>query len=112
VQGFARGVRHREEGLKRASFSARFVRVLDALGCTRFRHWRIYGEEALARRKATLWLAAESLAVEHAGKPLFHLPGAPRSRHRRPEVRRKVEALRNLVRAAPTAAALCSGLFR
>jgi len=40
------------------------------LGYTRFRHWKIYGEEALAGREAALWLAAESLTLEHAGEPL------------------------------------------
>ena len=70
VLGFASGVRHREEELRRAFFSARFVRVLDSLGYTRFRHWKLYGEEALAGREAALWLAAESLTVEHAGEPL------------------------------------------
>ena len=70
VLGFASGVRHREEELRRAFFLARFVRVLDSLGYTRFRHWRVYGEEALAGREAALWLAAESLTVEHAGEPL------------------------------------------
>jgi transposase-like protein len=70
VLGFASGVRHREEELRRAFFSARFVRVLDSLGYTRFKHWRVYGEEALAGREAALWLAAESLTVEHAGEPL------------------------------------------
>lgn len=69
VLGFASGVRHREEKLRRAFFSARFVRVLDALGYARFMHWRVYGEEALAGREA-LWLAAESLTVEHVGEPL------------------------------------------
>ena len=63
-------MRYREEELRRAFFSARFVRVLDALGYTRFRHWRVYGEEALAGREAALWLAKESLTVEHAGEPL------------------------------------------
>jgi hypothetical protein len=58
------------EGLKHAFFSARFVRVLDSLGYTRFRHWRVYGEEALAGREAALCLAAESLTVEHAGETL------------------------------------------
>jgi len=48
VLGFASGVRHREEELRRAFFSARYVRVLDSLGYTRFRHWRVYGDEALA----------------------------------------------------------------
>ena len=70
VLGFASGVRHREEELRRAFFSARFVRVLDSLGYTRFRHWRVYGEEALAGREAALWLATESLTIEHAGEPL------------------------------------------
>jgi hypothetical protein len=70
VLGFVQGVRHREGELRRAFFSTRFVRVLDSLGYTRFRHWRLYGEEALAGREAALWLAAESLTVEHAGEPL------------------------------------------
>lgn len=60
----------RFEELGRAFFSARFVRVLDSLGYARFRHWRLYGEEALAGREAALWLASESLTVEHAGEPL------------------------------------------
>jgi len=44
VLGFVSGVRHREEELACAFFSARFVRVLDSLGYARFRHWRLYGE--------------------------------------------------------------------
>jgi hypothetical protein len=46
------------------------VHVLDALVYARFRHWRLYGEEALAGRQAALRLATESLTVEHAGEPL------------------------------------------
>jgi putative transposase len=68
--GFASGVRHCKEELRRAFFSARFVRVLDSLGYTRFRHWRVYGEEALAGRETALWLAAENLTVEHASERL------------------------------------------
>ena len=68
--GLTAAQRAAEEELRRAFFSARFVRVLDALGYTRFRHWRIFGEEALAGKEAALWLAAESLTVEHAGEPL------------------------------------------
>ena len=70
VLGFVSGVRHREEELRRAFFSARFVRVLDSLGYATFMRWRIYGEEALAGREAALWLASESLTVEHAGQAL------------------------------------------
>lgn len=41
------------------------------MGYARFRHWRLYGEEGLAGREAAaLWLAAESLTVEHRGHPL------------------------------------------
>ena len=70
VLGFLSGVRHREEELRRAFFTSRYARTLDSLGYARFRHWRLYGEEALAGREAALWLAAESLTLEHAGEPL------------------------------------------
>jgi hypothetical protein len=70
VLGWVTGVRYREEDLKRAFFSTRFSRTLDSLGYARFRHWRIYGEEGLARREAALWLGAESLTLEYAGEPL------------------------------------------
>ena len=70
VLGFVSGVRHREEELRRAFFSARFVRVLDSLGYATFRRWRVYGEEGLAGREAALWLAAEILTLEHDGEPL------------------------------------------
>jgi putative transposase len=70
VLGFVSGVRHREEELRRAFFSARFVRVLDSLGYATFRRWRVYGEEGLAGREAALWLATESLTVEHGGEAL------------------------------------------
>ena len=75
------GVRHREEKLRRAFFSARFLRVLDALGYVRFRDWRIYGEEGLAKQEAALWLHEKTLTLEHRGLPLSrydveYLPGA------------------------------------
>jgi len=70
VLGFLAGVRHRPEELERAFFSTRFIRVLDASGYARLKHWRVYGEEGLARREVVLWLGAESLAVEFAGDTL------------------------------------------
>jgi len=70
VLGFLSGVRHREEDLRRAFFSSRFARTLDSLGYARFKNWRLYGEEALAGREAALWLAAESITLEHGGEPL------------------------------------------
>lgn len=68
--GWVSGVRHRPEKLRRAFFSTRFVRTLDALGYARFRHWRVYGEEALAKREATLWFGTESLTLEYGGQTL------------------------------------------
>jgi hypothetical protein len=70
VLGFVSGVRHRQEELAHAFFSARFVRVLDAFGYATIRRWRGYGEEGLAGREAALWLAAESLTLEHGGESL------------------------------------------
>ena len=70
VLGFASGVRHREEELRRAFFTSRFALTLDFLGYARFRHWRLYGEGSLAGKEAALWLAPESLTLEHAGEPL------------------------------------------
>ena len=58
------------EDLERAFFSTRFSRVLDSLGYARSRHWRVYGEEGLARREAALWLHAGNLTVEYAGQTL------------------------------------------
>ena len=70
VLGFLTGVRHRPQELQRAFFSTRFTRTLDASGYARLKHWRVYGEEGLARREVALWLGKESLAVEFAGDTL------------------------------------------
>jgi transposase len=70
VLGWVTGVSYRKEDLDRAFFSTRFSRTLDSLGYARFRDWRVYGEEGLAKREAALWLAAESLTLEYAGETL------------------------------------------
>ena len=72
VLGWLSEVRYRPEDLQRAFFSSRFTRILDNLGYARFRHWRIYGEEGLPRKEATLWLEASeaSLTMEYRGQPL------------------------------------------
>jgi hypothetical protein len=81
VLGWVSGVRYRDEELQRAFFASRFSRVLDALGYVRFRDWRIYGEEGLAKQEAALWLHEKTLTLEHRGLPLSrydveYLPGA------------------------------------
>jgi transposase len=70
VLGWLSEVRYRPEDLERAFFSSRFTRVLDSFGYVRFRHWRLYGEEGLAKKEATLWLQEESLTLEYRGQPL------------------------------------------
>ena len=83
VLGWVPGVvRHRPEELERAFFAARFSRVLDPLGYVRFRDWRIYGDEGLAKREAAIWLHEKTLTPEHAGQALprydvEYAPGDP-----------------------------------
>ena len=43
---------------------------LDALSYARLMHWRILGNEGLARREVALWLSNDALAVQHAGETL------------------------------------------
>lgn len=73
-------MRYLPEDLERAFFSTRHLRTLDDLGYVRFDHWRVYGEEGLAKREAELWLQPGSLTLEHAGEALSrydleYLPG-------------------------------------
>ena len=70
VLGFLTSIRHLPEDLERAFFSTRFTRVLNSSGYARLKHWKIYGEEGLARSEVTLWLGSEVLTVEFAGEPL------------------------------------------
>lgn len=70
VLGWLTEVRYRPEDLQRAFFSSRFTRVLDDLGYARFRHWRLYGEEGLPKKEATVCLEAEHLTLEYRGQPL------------------------------------------
>lgn len=85
VLGFLTGVRRRPEDLERAFFTTRFARVLDASGYARLKHWRVYGEEGLARREVALWLGTESLTVEYGGEPLsrYEVAYSPGSGHLR-----------------------------
>ncbi len=63
-------VRHHPGDLERAFFSTMFVRRLDVLGYARLKHWRVYGEEGLARREVVLWLGDGGLVVEYGGDAL------------------------------------------
>jgi hypothetical protein len=63
-------LRRHPEDLECAFFSTRFVRRLDVLGYARLKHWRVYGEEGLARCQVALWLGDGSLVVEYGGDTL------------------------------------------
>jgi len=70
VLGFYTGLRYHPEDLRRAFFSTRFARILDPLGYARLMNWRVYAEEALAKRDVALWLGGDTLSVEYAGETL------------------------------------------
>jgi len=63
-------LRHHPGDLSRAFFSTMFVRRLDVLGYARLKHWRVYGEEGLARREVIAWLGEGGLVVEYGGDAL------------------------------------------
>ena len=68
--GWVTGVRYHPRDLERAFFSTRFTRMLDARGYARLKHWRVYGEEGLARCEVALWLGGDSLSIEYGGQTL------------------------------------------
>ena len=71
VLGWVKGKAWQPEQLDRIFYSMRFVRRLNQHGYFRFRHWKLYGELGLARRKSTIWLSKEHLTVEFGDEPLF-----------------------------------------
>lgn len=83
VLGWVGGKQHTPEGLHRIFYSTRFGRTLDRVGFCRFRHWRVYGEQGLARTGVAVWLYGEQLTVEFADEPLaqYHVRYAPDKQH-------------------------------
>lgn len=70
VLGWVRGAVWEPERIHRVFFSHQFKRWLDRFGCVRFRHFRLYGEEGLAKENITLWLYGEVLTLEFNNTPL------------------------------------------
>ncbi len=58
------------EQLHRIFYATRHLRRLDRLGYAHFRRWKLYGEEALARHPAVIWLHGDALTVEYQETPL------------------------------------------
>ena len=69
VLGWVQGIWCEPADLDRL-FRLRAMRVLNAHGCVRFRHWRLYGERGLAGERAAVWLWDETLTIEHAAETL------------------------------------------
>lgn len=64
-------------------FRMRSTRVLNAAGSLRFRHWRLYGERALAGERAAVWVAGETLTIEYRTEALVQYPVTVESDGRR-----------------------------
>lgn len=47
-----------------------FSRRADRSGYVRFRHWRLYGERGLHRKKVGVWLTGEQLTMVYSDEPL------------------------------------------
>ncbi len=58
------------EQLHRIFYATRHLRRLDRQGYAHFRRWKLYGEEALARHPAVIWLHGDALTVEYQETPL------------------------------------------
>lgn len=70
VLSWVTGMRFHPKDLERAFFSTRFSRKLDSFGYATLQRFRLYAEEALARKEAALWLQEETLSVEYGGQTL------------------------------------------
>jgi putative transposase len=70
VLGWVRGQIYDEQRVHRVFFSRQFQRAIGQFGYIRFRHWRMYAEESLAGKEATIWLYGETLTLEFLNSPL------------------------------------------
>ena len=55
------GTPHESAELERLFQPVRYARRLDRAGYVQFRHWRMYGNRAVAREDALVWLSEETL---------------------------------------------------
>jgi hypothetical protein len=70
VLGWVTGKMRTPEQLHRIFYATRFLRSLDRFGYARFRRWKRYAEEGLARRQTVLWLYGDTLTLEYENAPL------------------------------------------
>jgi len=100
VLGQETGKLRTPEQLHRIFYAMRFLRRLDRLGYAHFRRWKLYGEEALARHPAVIWLHGDALTVEYEETPLaqYTVRYQPDKKHFKavPEARRFETSYRSL----------------
>jgi hypothetical protein len=88
------------EQLHRIFYAMRYLKRLDRLGYAHFRRWKLYGEEALARHPAVIWLHGDALTVEYQETPLaqYRVRYQPDKKHFKavPEARRFETPYRSL----------------
>jgi len=92
VLGQETGKLRTPEQLHRIFYAMRYLRQLDRLGYAHFRCWKLYGEEALARHPAVIWLHGDALTVKYQEAPLaqYTIRYQPDKKHFKaiPEARR------------------------
>jgi putative transposase len=100
VLGQETGKLRTPEQLHRIFYAMRYLRRLDRLGYAHFRRWKLYGEEALARHPAVIWLHGDALTVEYQETPLaqYTVRYQPDKKHFKsvPEARRFETPYRSL----------------
>lgn len=72
-----------EAALHYAFYATRFGRQLDKAGYVRFRHYRLYAEPGLERRRVAVWLYKEQLSIEFNDSLLvqYHVDYQPNHTH-------------------------------
>jgi len=66
------GTPHDPELLARLFAPLRYERRLDKEGYVQFRRWRVYGNRALPKQRALVWLSDETLTVGTSAEPLAY----------------------------------------
>jgi len=59
-----------EEVLSRVLYATQFTRHLDRNGYVRFRNWRFFGENGLARAEVSVWVYEGTLKIEYQATAL------------------------------------------
>jgi putative transposase len=72
VLDWVAGTPHDTAELDRLFAPVRYARRLDHLGYVQFRRWRLYGNRALVRQRASVWVSEEALMVGYDEEPLAY----------------------------------------